>query len=345
MRTRPMAFSMAVLLAAALAGCNNKEANNPVTGGTGGGGPAPAGTLRIAVIPKGTTHEYWKSIHAGAIKAQQDLKAKGTNIEILWKGPLKEDDRNGQVDVVQTFQTQQVNGIVLAPLDSTALVAPTEAAVAAGIPVVIIDSSLNSTKPVSVVATDNHKGGELAAQRLIQVMGGKGKALMLRYQRGSASTEQREAGFLDGLKKAPGITLVSSDQFAGATVDSAYQSAQNVLSRFGSQVDGIFTPNESSTLGMLRALDGIGKAGKVKFVGFDASTDLVTALQAKQIDGLVVQNPFKMGDLGVTTLVQAIQKQKVEPNIDTGVTMVTLDNIKQPDVDALLHPPLDQYLK
>jgi ribose transport system substrate-binding protein len=196
-----------------------------------------------------------------------------------------------------------------------------------------------------MVATDNLKGGELAAQRLIQVMGGKGKALMVRYQVGSASTEQREAGFLDGLKKAPGITLVSSDQYAGPTVDTAFATSQNVLSRFGSQVDGIYTPNESSTVGMLRALDGIGKTGKVKFVGFDANPVLVQALQAKQIDGLVVQNPFKMGDLGVTTLVQAIQKQKVDPNIDTGVTMVTLDNIKQPDVDALLHPPLAQYLK
>src|SRR6185295_8196189 len=150
------------------------------------GGPASGPSnapskLTIAVIPKGTTHEFWKSIHAGSVKAARELTAKGTNVEVIWKGPLREDDREQQIQVVEGFLSQGVQGIVLAPLDSRALVRPVEEAKGAGIPTVIIDSGLQSDVMVSFVATDNRKGGALAAQRMGEVLGGKGKVLMLRY--------------------------------------------------------------------------------------------------------------------------------------------------------------------
>ncbi len=347
-RTTKTLGAAAALLAlmAGLAGCSHN--GGTADSSTGGTAPtaAPSGkALEIAVIPKGTTHEYWKSIHAGAIKAKQELAAKGTNIDILWKGPAREDDRNAQIDVVQTFLSQQVSAIVLAPLDSQALVQPVADAAKQKIPVVIIDSGLNSTDYAAMVATDNKKGGVLAGQQLIKVLGGKGRVLMIRYQQGSASTEQREAGFLEALKAAPGITLISSDQYAGPTVDTAYKSSQNVLSRFGTQTDGIFMPNESSTRGMLLALKDAGLLGKVKFVGFDSSADLVAALKANQLQGLVVQNPFKMGYLGVLTAVQAVKGEKLDKSVDTGVTLVTPENMNTPDIQMLLNPPLDQYLK
>src|SRR5581483_1388162 len=97
--------------------------------------PAADKTYTIAVIPKGTTHEFWKSIHAGAIKAQRELATQGTKVEILWKGPLREDDRDQQIQVVENFMTRRVDGIVLAPLDSQALVAPVVNATRAKIPV------------------------------------------------------------------------------------------------------------------------------------------------------------------------------------------------------------------
>jgi len=337
MKHQLIVFAAAVLAAMFVSGCGKPAA----TSGAGGPATPASAALRIAVIPKGSTHDYWKSVHAGADKAAGDLKAKGVNVDILWKGPLKEDDRNGQIDVVQTFQTQHVDGIVVAPLDATALVSPIESAIASGIPVVIFDSPLKSDKPVSTVATNNEQGGELAAARLIELLGGKGKVLMLRYQVGSASTEAREAGFLSGIKKASGITIVSQDQYAGPTVDTAFASAQNVLGRYGSQIDGVFTPNESSTVGMIRALDGIGKLGKVKFVGFDSDPDLLRALTAKQVQGLVLQNPYKMGYEAVTTMAAAIRKQKVPAAIDTGVSMATPDNMNTPTVKALLNPPVE----
>jgi len=302
--------------------------------------------LTIAVIPKGTSHEFWKSIHAGAIKAQRELSTGGVEVEVIWKGPLREDDRDQQIQVVEGFASQGVNGIVLAPLDNRALARPVEEAKSGGVPTVIIDSALESNFIVSFVATDNRKGGMLGADRLGELLGGKGKVIMLRYAEGSASTEEREAGFLQEMKeKYPNIEIISSDQHAGATRDTAKTASENLLNRFGDQVQGIFCPNESTTAGMLSALQDIGKAGKVIFVGFDTSQMFIDAMRAKQLHGIVVQNPFNMGYLGVRTMIESLQGKAVEKRIDTGVTMITPDNLDAQDSQALLHPPLDQYLK
>jgi ribose transport system substrate-binding protein len=302
--------------------------------------------LTIAVIPKGTTHEFWKSIHAGSIKAARELSAQGTEVEVIWKGPLREDDREQQIQVVEGFAAQGVSGMVLAPLDDRALVRPVADAKRAGVPTVIIDSGLQSTDFVSFVATDNRKGGSLAAERMGQLLQGRGKVLVLRYAEGSASTSEREAGFLETIKqKFPEIELVSTDQYAGATRNTAKRASENLLNRFGDEVQGIFTPNESSTAGMLLALQDIGKAGKITFVGFDASQAFIDALNANQLHGIVVQNPFNMGYLGVRTMVANLQGTAVEQKIDTGVMLVTKDNMAAPEVQALLQPPLDQYLK
>src|SRR6266516_6428197 len=208
------------------------------------GGPAASGKkkLTIAVIPKGTTHEFWKSIHAGSNKAASELSGQGTEVEVIWKGPLREDDREQQVQVVEGFTSQGVSGIVLAPLDNRALVRPVEEAKRASVPTVIIDSALASDAIASFVATDNRKGGMLAAERMGELLNGKGKVLLLRYQEGSASTEDREAGFIQRLKeKYPGIELISSDQYAGPTRDTAKRASENLLNRFGDELQGNFT--------------------------------------------------------------------------------------------------------
>ncbi len=303
-----------------------------------------AGTLRIAVIPKGTTHEFWKTIHAGAIKAERELTAAGTPVAIVWKGPLKEDDRSSQIDVVQTFIGQGINAMVLAPLDRTALVAPVELAVGAKIPVVVIDSGLESDKQASFIATNNLEGGRQGGKRLGEVMGGKGKVLMLRYQEGSASTEQREAGFLEAIKAFPGIQVISSDQYAGPTRATALTASQNLLNRYKAEITGVFCPNESSATGMLLALKELGLNGKLKFVAFDASDVLLTGLRDGDIMGLVVQDPFNMGYLGVKNAVAAIKGEKVAKQIDTPVKLVTPDNINEPEIKALITPPLAEFL-
>ena len=299
----------------------------------------------IAVIPKGTTHEFWKSIHAGAVKAQREL-----DIAIIWKGPLKEDDREDQIALVENFISRGVSGIVLAPLDDTALRVPVANATRSGIPVVIIDSGLQSEDFVSFVATDNYRGGRLAGADMAQRLNAKGKVIMLRYQEGSASTMKREQGFLDAIDEHADIEITSSNQHGGATTESAYQASENLLAPLKDAngkltIQGIFCPNESTTFGMLRALQDAGLAGSVIFIGFDSSEKLVRALENDQIHGLVLQNPFQMGYLGVKTMVAHLKNQPVEKRIDTGVALVTKDNMSDPDIKDVLSPDLDKWLK
>ncbi len=306
--------------------------------------------IQIAVIPKGTTHIFWKSIHAGAIKAQEELKTAGVDVEVIWKGPLKEDDRESQIRVVEDFITRGVTGIVLAPLDDAALRTPVKDAVANGIPVVIIDSGLKSEDYVSFVATDNYLGGRKGGERLAEILGGKGKVIMLRYQEGSASTMNREQGFLDVLKeKYPEIEVVSASQYGGATTESAYIASENLLSPLrkpdGSlTIDGIFCPNESTSFAMLRALEDGGFAGKVKYVGFDSSDRLVMGLKNGSIQGLVLQDPINMGYLGVKTVVAHLQGETLEKRIDTGSAVATPENMDEPKMKNLLEPDFKTWL-
>jgi ribose transport system substrate-binding protein len=313
---------------------------------TGTGLRAEDKNYTIAVIPKGTTHEFWKSIHAGAVKAQQELVAQGVAVKVIWKGPFREDDRDQQIQVVENFISRRVSGIVLAPLDSQALVNPVASAVQSGIPVVVMDSGLKSDQYTSFVATDNFKGGQMAGEYMAKLLNEKGNVILLRYAVGSSSTEEREKGFLDALTKFPGIKLISADQYAGATIETGYQASQNLLNRFGNEVNGIFCVNEPSTIAMTKALRDIGKAGgKVKMIGFDAGSQSVLDLKNGDVQALAVQNPLLMGYLAVETMVKHLQGEKVENRIDTGVVLVTPENMEQPEVKDLLHPPLDKYLK
>ena len=314
--------------ALAVSACaNKKNAEAP--------GPGAAKALQIAVIPKGTTHEFWKSIHAGAVRAAREL-----GVEVIWKGPQKEDDRAQQITVVEDFISRGVDGIVLAPLDDRALMRPVQDAAREKIPVVVIDSGLQGSDYVSYVATDNYKGGVLAARRLGELLKGQGRIFLIRYQEGSASTVQREAGFYDTMtKEFPGITFLVKDQYAGATTETAYQLAENLISRFP-DVQGVFAPNESSTFGTLRALQEAGLAGKIVFVGFDSSPKLVQGLRDGAIQGLVIQNPNKMGYLGVKTIVACLRGEPIDKIVDTGVVLATKDNMDAPEIKALLTPDL-----
>jgi ribose transport system substrate-binding protein len=299
---------------------------------------AAPSAITIAVIPKGTAHIFWQSIHAGAARAAKEL-----GVEIIWRGPVREDDRDSQVSEVEGFVSRGVSGIVLAPLDETALMGPVAEATRRSIPVVVIDSGLKGDDYVSFIATDNLKGGQLGGERLAEVLGGKGKVVLLRYQEGSDSTTRREQGFLEAMKKHSGIEVVSSNQYGGADVEGAYKRSEALLSRYknpdgSQQINGIFCANESTAFAMMRVLQDNGWAGKVRFVGFDASPNLVKGLEDGVIDGLVLQDPVRMGYLGVKTMVAHLKKEPVERWIDTGVTVATRENRQQPGIKALLEP-------
>lgn len=329
-------FVQLIASGALLAACKTEGSGS---GSGSGGGAKP---LKIAVIPKGTTHEFWKSVHAGAVKASKEL-----GVEIVWKGPLKEDDLQQQIEVVQSFVAQGVSGIVLAPLNDKGLAPAVKDAVLAKVPVVIFDSDLQGDAFTSFVATDNKAAGKLAGERMATLLDKKGKVVVLRYQEGSASTTLREQGFLDAIKAFPDIQVVSENQHGGATTESASAASENLLVSLKAAeggVTGVFCPNESTTFGMLLALEKASLAGKLKFLGFDASDKLVSALDAGKIDGLVVQNPFRMGELALTTIVKHLRGEKVERRIDTGARIVDKASMTQPEVKELLKPDLKKWL-
>lgn len=314
-------FLMLVLISVLAWSCSNSARD------------ARSGRTAIAVIPKGTTHVFWRSVEAGARRAAEEL-----GVEIIWKGPLKENDRAQQIAVVEQFITEGVAGIVLAPLDDNALLRPVRSATAKGIPVIIFDSNLNGEVGkdfVSFVATDNYAGGRLAGEELARLLNGQGKVAMLRYMVGSASTSHREQGFLDALKEHPDLQLILENQYGGATSGETIQKSEELLDTLR-QADAIFCPNESSTYGMLVTLRKHNLAGKVRFVGFDSSEELVRGLEAGELDALVLQNPRHMGYMGVKTLVDHLNGMEVPVQIDTGAKLVTRANLNDPEIRQLV---------
>jgi ribose transport system substrate-binding protein len=289
--------------------------------------------LSLAVIPKGTTHVFWKAVEKGAKEAGQEL-----GVDVTWKGPLVENDRAQQIQLVQQFVSQKVDGIALAPLDHAALAGPVAQARAAGIPVVIYDSALDGEAPrdfASTVSTDNEKGGRMAGEELARRMGAAGgKVVILRYMVGSASTASREEGALAVLRSKPSIEIAVENRYGGATAGEAKTEALNLADALG-KAAGVFCPNESSTMGMLLALRQLGLAGKIRFVGFDSSPPLIEALKSGEIDALVVQDPRRMGNLAVKTLVAAIRKERIETSIDTGAVLATKDDLEKPEIRRL----------
>lgn len=322
---------LAAAVAAMLAGCDQKATPK----GAGATGPKQAAgetKYKIAVIPKGTTHDFWKGVERGARKAGGEL-----GVEIVWTGPATENDRAQQIQLVQQFVTDKVSAIVLAPLDDTALLGPVKQATAGGIPVAIVDSGLKGeagTDYIGYYGTDNRAAGKVGGEALAKLIGKDGKAIVLRYNAGSASTGMREEGGIEGIK-AGGAAVISDNQEGGVTPESAKTKALQMMDTIKGAA-GVYTVNESTTLGMLLALRQAGLAGKVKFVGFDASAPLVEALRKGEIDALVVQNPEKMGEVGVRQAVKKLKGEATEKQVDTGAVLVTKENMDTPEVKGLL---------
>lgn len=294
----------------------------------------PASTKPVyAVIPKGTTHVFWKAVERGAKEA-----GSAQSVEVRWKGPLAEDDRAQQIALVQQFTAQKVNGIAIAPLDRAALLPSVQAARAAGIPVVIFDSALDGEAGrdfATLIATDNRAAGRLAGAELSRLLGGTGEIVVLRYVVGSASTHEREEGALEALRAQAGIRILSDNRYAGATIGEAKTAALNGIDTLKA-AKGVFTSNESATMGMLLALRQEGLAGKVQLVGFDSSPPLVEALKSGEIAALIVQDPRRMGQLSVEALETLRKGGTLAGFTDTGAVLVTREKLSDPAIQRLL---------
>ncbi len=315
------------LLCLLVLGCQ-PSASNP-SGANGGK------KYRIAVIPKGTTHDFWKSVHAGAEQAARELG----NVEILWNGPTHENDKEGQIKIFDTFVGNKVDGICLAPIDRDAFIPVVSRARQRRVPTVIFDSGLSDmSDAVSYVATDNKNGGVIAAEHMAKLLGGKGGVILLRYQAGSESTEMREAGFLEALAKYDGIKILSESQRVDSTAENALKVAESLLRDHRDSVNGVFTVCEPINKGMLQALENEQLAGKVKFIAFDSDPRMMGGLKAGSVHGIVLQDPVRMGYLAVKTMVEHLEGKTIEPRVQTGEALATPQNINEPAISKRLAP-------
>jgi ribose transport system substrate-binding protein len=298
-----------------------------------------SGKLTIGVVPKGANHIFWQTVHAGAIKAAREFDA-----EVEWNAPAVEVDSSRQIEIVDAMINKRLAGLVLAPVDRKALVAPLERAAAAGMPVAVFDSDVDTPKRLTFVATDNREGGRMAARRLAEVIGGNGKVAVIGFMPGSAATMDREDGFAEEIRKYPGIKLLGV-QFGMADRARALALTENLMTAHA-DLAGLFADNESSTSGAVQALKS-RKAKDVKLVAFDASEQLVQDLKEGWIDSLVVQNPFKMGYESTKAVLLTLRGSGggMPAYVDSGAALVKASDLDKPEVKELLFPDIQQYLK
>jgi ribose transport system substrate-binding protein len=287
---------------------------------------------QIGVVPKETASVYWEGVRQGALKAGAEEK-----YDILWNGPEIETDRERQIQIVEDMIARKVDGIVLAPNDRKALVPAVEKIDAKKIPCVIIDSGVETDKYLSFMATDNYKGGVLAAQRIGEILGGKGKVIIVEWTPNSASTDYRVQGFRETLaKEFPGIAIVDSKYPNPPTMEKVRDVTQDMLAR-NAGIDGIFACNATTAGGALTALREFQQGQKkIKMVGFDAWPMLVDGLEKGDLDGLIIQNPYKMGYEGVKAIIRHLQGETVPKQVDTGVELITKDRLRDPKIKELL---------
>ena len=333
---------VAVLLAASLAlvaavACGAQVRESGGGGGAqgGGGGKGANAPVRLAVVPKAIGFDFWEQVRIGAQCAAK--KAEG-QVQVQWDGVTAETDVNGQVNLLQNFITQGVDGLVYAATDAKVLYQVTKSAKDQGVTVVNIDSGTNpQPKDVPVFATDNVAAAKRVPDLLAQGLGkGSGKIAFIPFQQGTLTNEQREKGFKEALKQHPELKLVA-EQSSQSDYNTALRVTEDILTA-NPDLDGIFAANEPGVLGAAEAVRKAGKAGEIVIVGWDASSEEVQGVRDGVISALVVQNPFKMGYDGTNAAVKIVRQGAQVKGQDTGATIVTKDNLNDPKVQSLLNP-------
>jgi ribose transport system substrate-binding protein len=311
---------------------NSRRAFLPALGGVVAAGCHGGRRKRIAVIPKGTSHVFWLSVRKGA-----DAAGKQFNVDILWNGPALETEYARQIQILDSMVAQRVDGIALAAAERKALVGPVDRAAAAGIPVTIFDSGLDSTNYMSYVATDNVEAGRLAARTMAEFIGKKGKVGIIMHAPGSASTMDREKGFTEVIEREfPGIRIVAS-QFGMSDRAKSRAAAENILTAHP-DVDGLFGSSEPSSVGAALALKARELTEKVSLIAFDSSEGMIDDVRGGAIDAMIVQDPFRMGFEAVKTLVDKLNGKTPPKRLDLYAVAIRKKDLNDPNVQRLLNP-------
>ncbi|MBI3696342.1 MAG: substrate-binding domain-containing protein [Acidobacteria bacterium] len=301
-------------------------------------GCRPKAKRVVGLVPKGVNHIFWQTVHAGGIKAAREF-----GFELERNAPTLEIDSSRQIEIVESMINRRLAGIVLAPVDKRALVGVVERAAREGIPVSIFDSGIDTDQRISYVATDNLEAGRMAARRMGEILGGKGKVGIVGFMAGSASTMEREQGFQDETRRLfPGIEIVAL-QFGMADRAKAMAVTENMLTAHP-DLAGLFADNESSSIGAVQALKSRNNRA-AKLVAFDASEQLIADLRAGWIDSIVVQNPFRMGYEATRAVGSKLAGKTPPEKVDSGEALVRREDLEKPEIRALLFPDIQSYLR
>jgi ribose transport system substrate-binding protein len=340
-RRLPLLAAVAALPLLGMAACSSSTST--VSSGSAASAAKP---LTLAVVPKAIGFDYWTHVQAGAMCAASKLK----NVTVDWNGVAAETDITGQVSLLNGYIDRGVNGLIYAATDVKALLPVTARAQTARIPVYNIDSG-TTPQQVPLFATDNLKGAHEVAALMNTYLHGKGKVAIIEFQPGSMTDNQRKQGFIQGLSAYPGLHLVA-DQPDQSDASRALTVTNDILTAHP-DLNGIFGSNEPSVIGASQAVKQRGLSGKIVMVGWDAAPDEVAALKSGEISALIVQNPFRMGFDSVIAMTEHIRNGVSVGNEDTGVYVVTRQNMNQLQYKAILapscaNPPLtssDPWLK
>ena len=296
-------------------------------------GVSVAAAGEIAVIVKTTNSNFWQNVNRGASAAIEGI----SEHTMTFNGPASESAVNDQVALVENAINRGVAGIVLAPSDPDALAPVVKRAFEAGIPVAIIDSGLAEGSEQyyqAFLSTDNCAAGELAAQMMIDNAGSTGNVAVMSYVAGVGSEIGRVGCFVEYIGENSDIEIVGPF-YSQSQMATALNQTTDVLA--ANELVGIFGANEPTAIGMGRALEQSGKAGQITAIGFDGNGDLQDMVRSGTLMATAVQGSFQMGELGVQAVADVIAGESVESFIDTGVVMVTKDNIDTPEAQNVLY--------
>lgn len=315
----------AMALALVVGACGGNAAVAPSNGSGSGAKPY------IAIVSKGSQHQFWQAVQKGAT---DEAAAKGATI--TYEGPASESEVDKQLTMLQTALDKKPQAICFAALDSKAATPLLEKAKAAGIPVVGFDSGVDSDIPVTTVSTDNIAAAGEAADQMAKLIGESGKVAVIVHDQTSQTGTTRRDGFVNRMKeKYPNIEVVAVEYGAGDPVKSA-DLAKAIMTKYP-DLKGFFGANEGSAKGVLNALKETGKEGKIVAIGYDSGQQQIDAIKSGIEAGAITQNPVGIGAKCVDAALDAIAGKTLPKNIDTGYYWYDKTNIDSPEIQAVLY--------
>ncbi|OPA73840.1 LacI family transcriptional regulator [Paenibacillus selenitireducens] len=288
-------------------------------------------TREIDLIVKMNQGDYWNTLKMGA-----EVAAKEFNVKLNFLASDHEDDITGQIELVNQSIHNRPDAIILAASDYMGLAQVTDRVAYDNIPVISIDSEVGSARVKTYVGTNNYEAGQLAAERMVQLIEGKGQIAVMNFVQAARNANQREEGFLDYVARYPDIKVVDI-QYSQSNQRYAEELTRSWLVQYPN-LAGIVALNAESSIGVGREVQRSGKGGKVNVIAFDSPPETMEFLQEGIVQALVLQNPFNNGYLAVQYAVEIIEGHKVPDRIDTGIKLIDLDNMLWPENQKLLFP-------